>query len=591
MTKEDTQPAGLFSKMMRFVRNPTVNWSELDTLEADRESQYSKQMLKEMIERKRRNDFVRKREFDQLRKLRQRDALSGERTEDPTARPSFFQSSMTSPDERADTLKKIDEIEAQMSQQWWRSKPGLAPGAAVGTQGVSAIHFAPTAPMSLATGAAAASAPATPTPAPTPVPTTSHAPLLADDAFAPHHTIRAAAAPTPTGAGAAARLPPSLLETPPLVIPAPAAPSEPEVFVHEPDLEEAAIRFASSDHAGAETVLRDVLQQHAHDNPAQQLEIWMTLFDLYRATGQKEPFDALSIDFAARFNRSAPLWVNLPQQLGRTTPAAEPSVTATAAVQPRQFSWTAPASMTMQSVASLQAQLGRSNPPWTFAWSRLLTIEEAALAPLSKLFDQWADRDIAITFNGVEALHALLQSKTISEERTLHPDWWRLRMTALRLMGRLDEFELVALDYCVTYEVSPPSWVIPRCHYTADDGTVSDAIQAGAPDSDLMASNFGTLSQFEPEAPRPTLAGYIDNDATALLEPLQDMAKAGQPLIIGCEHLIRVDFPAAGSVLNWAAQLQAQGQVVQFINLHRLVAVLFNVIGINEHAWVIPRKN
>ena len=62
-------------------------------------------------------------------------------------------------------------------------------------------------------------------------------------------------------------------------------------------------------------------------------------------------------------------------------------------------------------------------------------------------------------------------------------------------------------------------------------------------------------------------------------------------MVIGCEHLVRMDFPAAGSVLNWAAQQQAAGQVVQFINLHRLVAVLFNVIGINEHAWVIPRKN
>lgn len=578
MTKENTQPAGLFSKMMRFVRNPTVNWSELDSIEADRESQYSKQMLKEMIERKRRNDFVRKREFDQLRKLRQRDALAGERTEDPTARPSFFQSSMTSPDERADTLKKIDEIEAQMSQQWWRSKPGSAPPAATTTAGVvsasasvsvaqgaganAAIHFAPTTPMAMmGAGKAAPAAQAV-------QPTTSHAPLLADAVFAAHTASSSSA-----------------LGIAPVI--APVAPPEPEVFVHEPDLEEAAIRFASGDHAGAEAVLRDVLQQHAHDNPQQQLEIWMTLFDLYRATGQKEPFDGLSIDFAARFSRSAPLWIHLPQQLGKA-PLPEPS----GATAPRQFSWTAPAHMTLQSVASLQALLGRSTPPWTFAWSRIMAIEESALVPLAKLFEQWADRDIDITFNGVEALHALLQSKTLSGDASLSPDWWRLRMTALRLMGRLDEFELVALDYCVTYEVSPPSWVVPRCRYAADDGTVSAATdQGGAPDSDLMASNFGTLSQFEPEAARPILEGYIDNDASALLEPLQEMAKPNQPLVIGCEHLIRVDFPAAGSILNWAAQLQAQGQVVQFINLHRLVAVLFNVIGINEHAWVIPRKN
>ena len=114
MSKEETQPTGLLSKVVRFVRNPTVNWTDLDSIEADRESQYSKQMLKEMIERKRRNDFVRRREFDQLRKLRQRDALTGQRVEDPAARPSFFQSSLTSPDDRAVTIKKIDEIEAQM---------------------------------------------------------------------------------------------------------------------------------------------------------------------------------------------------------------------------------------------------------------------------------------------------------------------------------------------------------------------------------------------------------------------------------------------------------------------------------------------
>jgi hypothetical protein len=47
------------------------------------------------------------------------------------ARPSFFQSSMPSkPDDRATTLKKIDEIEAQMSMQWWKTKHGGKPVAA-----------------------------------------------------------------------------------------------------------------------------------------------------------------------------------------------------------------------------------------------------------------------------------------------------------------------------------------------------------------------------------------------------------------------------------------------------------------------------
>src|SRR5574343_427939 len=116
---KDTSPAGLFSKVVQFVRHPATSWGDLDTVSEQRDN-YSKAALKEMIERKRRNDFVRKREFDMLRKIRSREG-SGEGAQG--VRPSFFQSSLPSkPDARAMTLKKIDEIEAQMSMQWWKTK-------------------------------------------------------------------------------------------------------------------------------------------------------------------------------------------------------------------------------------------------------------------------------------------------------------------------------------------------------------------------------------------------------------------------------------------------------------------------------------
>ena len=86
MAKEDTV-SGLLSKVVKFVRNPATNWADLDSKDTGREEALSKQLLKEMIERKRRNDFVRKREFDMLRKMRKREAMTGQ---DPGARPSFF---------------------------------------------------------------------------------------------------------------------------------------------------------------------------------------------------------------------------------------------------------------------------------------------------------------------------------------------------------------------------------------------------------------------------------------------------------------------------------------------------------------------
>ena len=584
MSKEETTPGGLLSKVVRFVKNPTVNWTELDSIQDDRESQYSKQMLKEMIERKRRNDFVRRREFDQLRKLRQREVLQGQRVEDAAGRPLFFQSSMASPDERAVTLKKIDEIEAQMSQQWWKSKqgadaptqPGVMPGSsAEPSDSAHARAYAPTAPGSL------------------PAPLDNKAavqPLFADDSMAigkfggtdaqmlagNHQSVEASFSPAAPAA-------------------APATAFEPEEFVHEPDLEEAAIRFANGDHAGAESGLLDVLAQHQQDEPEQQLEIWMTLFDLYRATGQHDRFDALAIDFAAQYSRSAPLWFSMPELLGMVaaaTPAAGAAEAAPAASMRRDFSWNAPPALAVSSVAALQASLARAASPWTLSWSRLTSIDEAAVPLLADLVSQWSDREGQLVFSGVEKLNALLDAKTQSGDRSNSPEWWRLRMAMMRLMGKPDEFELVALDYCVTYEVSPPSWVSPRCGYSDNEGVSSGAAPLAA-DSDFMASDLGELSAPAPleSGPVAQLSGHIDGDATPLLQPFEAFLRPGAPLTIACDKLIRVDFAAAGSVLNWAAEQQGHGHVVQFHNLQRLVAIFFNVIGINEHAWVVPRKN
>ncbi|GKS99070.1 STAS domain-containing protein [Acidovorax sp. SUPP3434] len=577
MSKEESSP-GLLSKMVRFVRNPTVNWTDLDSIDADRESQYSKQMLKEMIERKRRNDFVRRREFDQLRKLRKREALQGQRTEDPTARPSFFQSSMASPDDRAVTLKKIDEIEAQMSQQWWKSKNTPTPSelgdsAASATDStIAAAHdraFAPTAPASLP---GVLSAP------------TAVQPLFSGESLLPSGAPEGAgAAPSPSQAvpaAAAAYAPPPAPEV---------APAEPEEFVHEPDLEEAAIRFANGDHAGAESGLLEVLAQHEQDDPQQQLEIWMTLFDLYRAIGEHERFDALAIDYAARFSRSAPLWFSMPELLGLQ---AQPAPAATGFAQ-REFSWNSPTTLAAQSVVALQASLARAAPPWTLTWSRLAAIDEAAVPLLANLFTQWAEQEVQLTFFGVEALNTVLEARTQSGDRDTSPEWWRLRMAALRLMSRPDEFELVALDYCVTYEVSPPSWISPRCSYSSDDGGAP--VPEDATSSDLHASGYGDPSSMpaglESAEPSASLSGHIEGDAVPLLAPFEEQVKPGAPLIIACDRLVRVDFAAAGSVLNWAAEQQAHGHAVHFVNLQRLVAVFFNVIGVNEHAWVVPRKN
>jgi hypothetical protein len=60
---------------------------------------------------------LRKREFDKLRALRQSEVIN-----DDKPKQRFFHTSMlTDLSEKTSTIKKIDEIEAQMSMQWWKT--------------------------------------------------------------------------------------------------------------------------------------------------------------------------------------------------------------------------------------------------------------------------------------------------------------------------------------------------------------------------------------------------------------------------------------------------------------------------------------
>jgi ABC-type transporter Mla MlaB component len=87
------------------------------------------------------------------------------------------------------------------------------------------------------------------------------------------------------------------------------------------------------------------------------------------------------------------------------------------------------------------------------------------------------------------------------------------------------------------------------------------------------------------------LAGQILGDATEALDMLEAKTLGADVIVISCARLIRIDFSAAGTLLNWVTARQAEGRQVQYVDVHRLVAAFFNVIGISEHARVIARTD
>ena len=128
---EPKDTTSFFRKVVKFVANPATEWAELDVPTDDtRESDYAKGELKAMIERKRRNDFVRKREFDMLRKVR-REGLSGEQLAalGGSSRIDDSQPRISDQPVRQDAgvKAKIDEIEQQMVGDGYSNTQRRAP--------------------------------------------------------------------------------------------------------------------------------------------------------------------------------------------------------------------------------------------------------------------------------------------------------------------------------------------------------------------------------------------------------------------------------------------------------------------------------
>lgn len=604
MSKEEDQ--GLLSRMVRFVRNPTVSWSDLDQSDLDQsdldsESRYSKQMLKDMIERRRRNDFVRKREFDMLRKLR-RESLVG--AQEAGARPSFFQSSNhNKPDERAKTIKKIDEIEAQMSQQWWKTKHGDSEGGPE-SQDNPNTDFSVSFPDNLDPSEFRRDKPAPnggrPSPrggghraGPLEASSFQSTELQAPGEFLPTRPpapIRASqvAGLTAHPEGNTAGFSYSKLNA-----------IQVAEFTHDPLLEEAAIRFANGDDDGAESALLEALR-----NPDPAINgneaIWMTLFDLYRATDRQTSFESVSLDYANRFGRTAPPWFSIPGSVRMHMPTTQEG-----AIE-MDAHWKSPVVISAQTLTDMKAALDKAPQPWCLDWSTLVSVEDEALNALLAVFTAWTDQSVKLRFIGTEHLMVVLKSATVSGDRNINPVWWRIRMQMLRIMHRPDEFEVAALDYCVTYEVSPPSWDGALCNFKSLDGNGSfltapptllgdssmhEGTPSELPSGGLSELHSTALASLGSQVSAVDLSGHIMGDAVEMLDALNAKMEGSDTIIVLCARLVRLDFLAAGALLNWVSARQAEGRQVQFKDLHRLVAVFFNVIGINEHAKVTARSD
>ena len=572
-----------FRKVARFVANPTTDWSEINSRQDDPEGDLAKAELRAMVERKRRNDFVRKRELDMLRRIR-REGLTPEQLAALASSPSRMGDDER-PSEHNSKIDlgvkaKIDEIEQQMVGESFattQAVPKQQPG----------FFETPTRPAAFA---------------PTmPAPPGGDAPGGRVSEFSTPREFQRLQAPTPPAAvtmGAAipplSDSPPSLLpDLPPLDMPLSfkLAESTPELevqeLVHDPELDEAVISFANADYETSEHVLTDLVRPGGSRNL--HGETWLVLFDHYRATGSQGKFEALAVEYAQQFGLSAPQWFSMPKLVAESTRQSNRSPMAKAG----QVSWTAPAALRAEDVAVLQKRSETLPMPWVFDWGNVDDVEIDAAIQLRQLLRYWAEQQVDQRWLGGERFLNQLKELAPVGERDTDPALWMLRLEALRLANRPDQFDEAAIDYCVTYEVSPPSWERAKCRVriggegASTNGPASSTMQAEAQSTFLDTG----LTDPASAAAQVELMGQLSGDISDNLRGMQ--AEIGEATLINicCTKLIRLDFMAAGDLLNWVLQRRGENRMVVFTDAHRLVALFFGAMGINEHAKVKVRIN
>ena len=557
-----------FRKVVKFVANPATEWSDLGppTQEA-RETEFAKSELKAMIERKRRNDFVRKREFDMLRKVR-REGLSPEQLAALGGSSRLDDSEARMPDSGArpdsGVKAKIDEIEQQMVGDSYSGASRRAPD----------FYNAPTQPAAMGGR---------------PLRTTQSALLARGGLVMDSDELSRSA---PAGTPAVAVMSPGMSPLSPLDFDAAgpdlAYPFAAEVseVAHDPDLDEAVIAFANADFELCEQSLASLTSFSG--SRAQHAETWLVLFDLYRAIGQQHKFESLALDYAQQFGWSAPQWFSMPKLVAEAASEDRPS----RARIDGQVGWVCPDHVDADAVAKLRSQTLQMPLPWVFDFAALRSVDAEACARMSELFRSWIGQRLDMRWLSGDRLFTVLGDAAPTGVRDVDPAYWQLRLDALRMTNRPDQFDEAAIDYCVTYEVSPPSWEAALCKVrvsgserstTSPPLSVVSEVSTSFVESQLI-EDAGLVQVAGVE-----LSGQLVGDIGAILRKMDAQLGASAFVNISCAHLIRVDFIAAGDLLNWVLARRGENRSVSFTEAHRLVALFFGAMGINDHAKVKVR--
>jgi ABC-type transporter Mla MlaB component len=323
--------------------------------------------------------------------------------------------------------------------------------------------------------------------------------------------------------------------------------------------EEAAILYANGrSDAAMDILLRGISEAGGgRRNP----QPWFMLFDLFQLQGMRQEFDKLALDFVVEFERSAPTWQ------GGGTPR-EPAASLPAR---RAHCYVLGGELNGESrrqIADMEEIAGGEGAV-RLDFGALRGVDDAGCTLLMEAMERMESLGRRVKLSGADTLQALLHAQIDGRGKSCARSVWLLLLKLYQVRGMHEEFENLSLDYAVAYEVSPPPW------------EASFAARA-APSSGEFEP--GSRAEVPPEA--LVLSGVVSGANPPQLQELASYAAARSVVNVDLSGVGRVDFVAAGALLNAIMGFSRGGKAVVIHGANEMIQALFAIVGINRHAVI-----
>lgn len=319
-----------------------------------------------------------------------------------------------------------------------------------------------------------------------------------------------------------------------------------------PEVEEAVVLYASG-HTGEATA---ALNRFILNNPANQDPLpWRLLFDIYEVTGQRRPFEDLAMDYAVRFEQSPPTWRVSEAAADATAKGEHPSFAFGATLSPPDKAALDHFMRESMAAETVVLDFNKTSVPDQDAYARTLLDCLSSLATAGK----------AIQLVGGEAFVVRLNASRTSGQ--LSEPLWLLLLLLLQLQGKNDEFENVAVDYAVQFEISPPSYTPPK----------------------RVATEPAPVAPSGPHGLVFPLRGTIGPSESALFNELRNFAMPLPGVEVDLAQTDRIDFMVVGLLMDTVMALVQAGRHVVFKDGNEMVCLLLRMVGVGQLATIQPK--